>query len=515
MKKLIDSLSYQPVELAFGTSGLRGLVTDMTDLECYINTKGFITFLQSQPQTFDTIFIAGDLRDSTPRILRAVAMAIVDSGLKYVYCGLIPTPALAYFAQQKNAPGIMVTGSHIPADRNGIKFYKVDGEVLKSDEVAIHGAVAAVREEIYSHEVGQFNESGASENLPELSDPVHEATDLYTRRYLDFFEPTSLKDKHIVMYQHSAVGRDIIPDILKSLGATVTTVGRSDVFIPIDTENVTPDDQAYFRELANKYPDAFAIVSTDGDSDRPFVIDETGVFHRGDVLGLPTTELLGIKAVAFPISSSDAVSTELSERGIAYIATRIGSPYVIDAMRSLSKDQKPVAGWEVNGGYLLGTAITNENGSTLEALPTRDALLPILGALLLAIKKGVSITQLFAAYPQRFTQAGIIDNFPSETSQSLLELLSTQDAAEKVLSTVLESADGFTVLEGIDTTDGARLVFTNQDIMHIRPSGNAPQLRVYATSDTQARADDIVKRGIAEPDGILRRLENTLTKPSR
>jgi phosphoglucomutase len=46
MKTTQQSLAYQPVELAFGTSGLRGLATDMTDLECYINVIGFIRFLE-------------------------------------------------------------------------------------------------------------------------------------------------------------------------------------------------------------------------------------------------------------------------------------------------------------------------------------------------------------------------------------------------------------------------------------------------------------------------------------
>ena len=76
----------------------------------------------------------------------------------------------------------------------------------------------------------------------------------------------------------------MLPSILMALGAKVITVGRSEKFVPIDTENVTPDDQAYFKVLANQHPDAFAIVSTDGDSDRPFVVDEQGVFHRGDEL---------------------------------------------------------------------------------------------------------------------------------------------------------------------------------------------------------------------------------------
>ena len=33
-----------PKSLAFGTSGLRGLVTDITDLEAYINTRGFLDY---------------------------------------------------------------------------------------------------------------------------------------------------------------------------------------------------------------------------------------------------------------------------------------------------------------------------------------------------------------------------------------------------------------------------------------------------------------------------------------
>jgi phosphomannomutase len=37
----------------------------------------------------------------------------------------------------------MVTGSHIPADRNGIKFYRPKGEVLKEDEAGMRGQVIA------------------------------------------------------------------------------------------------------------------------------------------------------------------------------------------------------------------------------------------------------------------------------------------------------------------------------------------------------------------------------------
>src|ERR1051326_9078949 len=55
-----------PTPLAFGTSGLRGLVSDITDLEAYINTRGFLDYLgEIGVQPGDPISIAGDLRPST------------------------------------------------------------------------------------------------------------------------------------------------------------------------------------------------------------------------------------------------------------------------------------------------------------------------------------------------------------------------------------------------------------------------------------------------------------------
>ena len=59
--------------------------------------------------------------------------------------------------------------------------------------------------------------------------------------------------------------------------------------------------------------------------------------------------------------------------------------------------------------------------------------------------------------------------------------------------------------------DGVRIYFRNGDIAHIRPSGNAPQLRIYAVSASQARTDRIVELALDEPDGILRRLERAFT----
>ncbi len=63
--------------------------------------------------------------------------ALKHAGLVPVDCGFIPTPALALYAMSRKRASLMVTGSHIPADRNGIKFYRPDGEIDKNDELHI------------------------------------------------------------------------------------------------------------------------------------------------------------------------------------------------------------------------------------------------------------------------------------------------------------------------------------------------------------------------------------------
>ena len=138
--------------LRFGTSGIRAPVAYMTDMECYINTRGFIQYLYNikEINPGNKIVLAGDLRQSTPRIMSAVHKAILDEGCETLYCGFVPTPTLSYYAWKRHLPAIMVTGSHIPEELNGIKFVKSFGEVLKDDEKDILSHVADVREKEYA-----------------------------------------------------------------------------------------------------------------------------------------------------------------------------------------------------------------------------------------------------------------------------------------------------------------------------------------------------------------------------
>ena len=83
----------------------------------------------------------------------------------------------------------------------------------------------------------------------------------------------------------------------------------------------------------------------------------------------------------------------------------------------------------------------------------------------------------------------------------------TQWNIRNELETFFTPSRGFGEIIRTNIIDGLRIYFDNGDIAHIRPSGNAPQLRIYAVADTQARADEIAAMGIKEPDGLLRQIE--------
>src|SRR5262245_48582983 len=236
-------LNYTPVPLAFGTSGLRGLVKDLTDLEAYLNVKAALRYLLSIGDigAGSGVIIAGDLRPSTDRIMRSCAQAIVDSGCQVENAGKIPTPALVSHAISTGRAGVMVTGSHIPFDRNGIKINKSVGEVLKSDEPGIMREIESVRLEEYSRTAATsaVDASGMLKRLPDLPPLDRAAEEAYGRRYLKCFNRGGLSGLRVLVYQHSAVGRDILAQILRELGAEVVTDGRRDTLVYIAYVNNT------------------------------------------------------------------------------------------------------------------------------------------------------------------------------------------------------------------------------------------------------------------------------------
>ena len=467
----------------FGTSGVRGLADAMTDRLCHAYATAFLQYLQDIGEfaAGDRVALAGDLRQSTPRIVAACATAVRDCGGEVVFCGFTPTPALAFYAMGLGMASIMVTGSHIPADRNGIKFYRPHGEVLKSDEAGIVGQSVAIDPARYGADDGLLD--------PVALPAVVDVEPAYIARYVRHFGVDALAGLTVGVYQHSAVGRDVLVRAVEALGGTAVAFGRSEQFVPVDTEAIREEDIALARQWAaeNKVD---AIISTDGDSDRPLVADASGTWLRGDIVGLLCARAVGADVIVTPVSSNTVA--ELSGAVPKVLRTRIGSPYVIAAMMEAAKADPAacVVGYEANGGVLLGTAVGD-----LAALPTRDALLPILA--IVSAARETPVAQTVAQLPPRFTYSDRVADFPQADSASLIAFLSEGDEGAQLARIARVFGDIAGLPIAIDTTDGYRMSFASGAILHFRPSGNAPELRCYSEAETEARARDLNGRALA------------------
>jgi len=163
--------------------------------------------------------------------------------------------------------------------------------------------------------------------------------------------------------------------------------------------------------------------------------------------------------------------------------TRIGSPYVLEKMleRGAGKNSSAgiVIGFEANGGFFHAPLLT------------RDSILPILLVLAEIKRQGRPLSQILADLPPRFTASGLIRNVPAESSRKILEKLGNA----KIGNALAPELAGFGAVMSVDRTDGLRFTLAKSPqsavaggIVHFRPSGNAPEFRVYAESSTREEA---------------------------
>ena len=464
----------------FGTSGLRGLVEEITDGTCDKYVRGYLQHLKNSKLAREgsKVHIGYDLRASSPLICEQTIAAAIKENFVPVNCADLPTPALAFYAMNNGAASIMITGSHIPADRNGIKFYRPDGEIDKTDEQEIQK---------YAQQIPSTSQD-VIVDISGVSNERSSATAQFTDRYKALFSNNYFSGKRVGIYEHSSVARDILTEIFKAFGAHVVSLARSETFIPVDTEAVS--DETVENLIAwTKEHQLDAILSTDGDGDRPLLSDENGNYIKGDILGLITSSYLGASVISTPVSSNSGIQNTSDTQ---VYQTRVGSPYVIAAINeALAKGNAGlVVGFEANGGFLLASD-TQMGDGTITALPTRDCVLPMLAVLSMSIDKNLPLSELVASFDMPITHAGRIQEFPTEISSAFVaELTNSADKRDEFFKP-------FGAVTDINVIDGLRVQLDNGDIIHLRPSGNAPEMRCYVEAESKDAAETLVANTVA------------------
>ena len=119
------------------SEGIEGLHINLTDEVVFNIAAGFVKYAKKKSGKENiTIAIGHDSRISAPRLKKACIDAFLKSGINVIDCGLATTPAMFMITvdnDYKADASVMLTASHLPFNRNGLKFFTAEGGFEGSD----------------------------------------------------------------------------------------------------------------------------------------------------------------------------------------------------------------------------------------------------------------------------------------------------------------------------------------------------------------------------------------------
>ena len=157
---------------------------------------------------------------------------------------------------------------------------------------------------------------------------------------------------------------------------------------------------------------------------------------------------------------------------------------------ALEQGHPGVCGCEANGGFLLMSAMQLEDRA-LASLPSRDAVQSMLAVRASARAEARTMSTLLDALPARFTCSDRIQNFLTALSQARLASLQYGSLPEQgqAFEGMFEAVLGS--VRDLNAADALRAAFANEEVIHLRPSENAPELRYYTKAMSAQRTAQI------------------------
>ena len=277
-----------------------------------------------------TIVMGRDGRLSSPALAEVLAQGIISTGRNVLDIGQVPTPLLYFVAQRTQGhSGVMITGSHNPADYNGLKIV-VDGETLSGERIQqIRRRIASL-----SYAGGETG--------------VIETNGSYVNDYID----TIAADMHIarpmlvVLDCGNGVAGELGPKLLKIMGCEVV-----ELFCNIDgnfpNHHPDPSKPENLAELIRsvKHYQADLGIAFDGDGDRLGVVDS-----NGKIIWPDRQMMLFAKAVLASKPGSEIIFDVKCTRHLAAQITKYGGkPVMWKTGHSLMKAKLKATGAALAG----------------------------------------------------------------------------------------------------------------------------------------------------------------------
>ena len=395
-----------------------------------------------------SLIVACDGRASSPRIQSAVVRALLETGRDVIDIGLVPTPLL-YFATRhlSSRSGVMITGSHNPADQNGLKI------VLNQQTIAA-GGIKQILDKVVEGKFATGNGRMTREDVvPAYLDEVLQ----------DIAIAVPLK---IVIDAGNGATSDIAPRLFEELGCEVERLFcRVDGRFPGHPPDTSNEDN--LAELARKVVEVNADlgVAFDGDGDRLAVVTSSGKIIRSDVLLMIFAQDVVSRNpgadVVFDVKCSRHLSKLITRHGGRPVLWKTGHAFMKEKMRETGA----LLGGEFSGHMFFGERWYGFDDGMYAA---------------------GRLAEILSTHGESLDDA--IANFPVTVNTPEIIIPVADDYKFDLVQQIIASAD-FSAGK-VNTMDGMRVDFSNGWGL-IRASNTGPALTARFEADTQENLEII------------------------
>lgn len=269
LAQIVEELEEMPLQMPdtiFRAYDIRGIAAhQLTDEIVY--QIGLAIGSEAVERGQQEMIVARDGRASSDAIAEALTRGLRDSGRNVIDIGLVPTPVLYFAAQQLGTQsGVVVTGSHNPAEYNGMKIV-IGGKTLSG------GAIAALKSRIQER---RYSRGKGSYRVEQIDD-----------RYIDYIvnDVAIAQPLKLVIDAGNGATSLIAPRLFQELGCEVVPL-YCEVDPTFPHHEPDPSIAANLADLVDAVREKGADVGIafDGDGDRVAIVTASGEILPADRL---------------------------------------------------------------------------------------------------------------------------------------------------------------------------------------------------------------------------------------
>lgn len=449
----------------FGTAGIRGGTNvEVTPRLCLDIAQAFGTWIRRRRQSTGRVGVAHDTRFGARPFAQAAMAGISAAGHEVIDYGVLPSgPFSVNLVQSNSDGGVMITGSHMPYDRSGILLFVSDGSCASfevTDQVErLHreGDLLRVRPE----EIGAIHQGSSPGEVY-----VGEALRHVDRKAI------AARRLRVLIDPANGAASTLAREVFERAGCEVVSINAS--FQPIPNRPSEP--RAHTVEEARSISKVLKLdmgLCLDVDADRVLFVTSRGEALSEDTVGaiFAHAELQPNDMCVVPVNSSGLIEYVAQRAGARLEYCRIGQPETIQAVKQL----KAVYSYEESGKYYFARNFLWADG----------------------IFSGLKMAEILAK--ERRSLPEIAESFPAfhQVKNAVPVPEERKDVVYREAVRRLREEGGVEAgVRDVDI-DGFKRLFKDHAWLLVRPSGTEPLIRVFSDATSVARAQELVKAGMA------------------